>query len=66
MFVWMFHRLSGLLLIGLLVLQLGTGFFQASSSNLPLVKTVAALHRHPAVVSLLVFCVIFHALYGLG
>ena len=62
----MFHRLSGVLLIGLFALQLSTGFFQASSSNLPLVKTVAALHRHPAVLCLLVFCVIFHALYGVG
>ena len=64
MFVWMFHRISGILLIALLALQLGTGFFQASSSNAAAVKTLAALHRHPLVNCLLVLCVIFHALYG--
>ena len=45
-FVWLFHRISGALLIGLLSFQLFTGFFQASSSNLETVKTIAALHRH--------------------
>jgi succinate dehydrogenase/fumarate reductase cytochrome b subunit len=63
-FVWMFHRISGVLLIVLLSLQLFTGFFQASSSNVEMVKTLAALHRHMAANCLLVFCVIFHALYG--
>jgi succinate dehydrogenase/fumarate reductase cytochrome b subunit len=61
----MFHRISGVVLIGLLALQLCTGFFQASPSNAAWVKAVAALHRQPAVNCLLVFCVIFHALYGL-
>lgn len=64
MFVWLFHRLSGALLIGLLSVQLFTGFFQASSSNLAWVKTIAELHRHMALNCLLVFCVIFHGLYG--
>ena len=64
MFVWLFHRLSGALLIGLLSAQLFTGFFQASSSNLGWVKTVAELHRHAGLNCLLVFCVIFHGLYG--
>ena len=64
MFVWLFHRLSGVLLIGLLSVQLFTGFFQASSSNLGWVKTIAELHRHAALNCVLVFCVIFHGLYG--
>jgi succinate dehydrogenase/fumarate reductase cytochrome b subunit len=63
-FVWVFHRVSGLLLIGLLSIQLFTGFFQASSSNSPPVKAIADLHKHPALNCLLVFCVIYHALYG--
>jgi succinate dehydrogenase/fumarate reductase cytochrome b subunit len=63
-FVWVFHRASGILLIGLLAVQLFTGFFQASPSNSPAVLTMAALHRHAALNCLLVFCVIFHALYG--
>jgi len=63
-FVWLFHRLSGMVLLGLFSLQLCTGFFQASTSSLPWVKAVAALHRHAALNCLLVFFVIFHALYG--
>jgi succinate dehydrogenase/fumarate reductase cytochrome b subunit len=53
------------MLIGLLSFQLFTGFFQASPSNSPAVQTMAALHRHAAINCLLVFCVIYHALYGL-
>lgn len=64
MFVWVFHRISGLLLIVLIGFQLFTGFFQASDSSSDLVKTFAALHQHAALNGLLVFLVIFHALYG--
>ena len=34
MFVWVFHRISGAVLIFLMVLQLLTGFFHASTSKL--------------------------------
>lgn len=64
MFVWVFHRISGVLLIFLLAFQLFTGFFQASASGAPWVKTFADLHKHTALNCLLVFLVIFHALYG--
>ncbi len=64
MFVWVFHRISGILLIFLLIFQLSTGFFQASSSNSELVRTVALLHRHAVSLYLLVFLLIFHVLYG--
>jgi succinate dehydrogenase/fumarate reductase cytochrome b subunit len=63
-FVWVFHRISGLLLILLMAFQVCTGLFQASTSNSDLVKTMADLHRHGAVNCLLVFCAIFHGLYG--
>jgi succinate dehydrogenase/fumarate reductase cytochrome b subunit len=63
-FVWVFHRISGMVLIGLLSFQLCTGFFQASSSNSAAVTTMAALHRHAGLNCLLVFCAIYHALYG--
>jgi succinate dehydrogenase/fumarate reductase cytochrome b subunit len=63
-FVWLFHRISGAVLLGLLAVQLFTGFFQASSSNLETVKTIASLHRHAVMNCVLVFCVIFHGLYG--
>jgi succinate dehydrogenase/fumarate reductase cytochrome b subunit len=64
-FVWIFHRVSGVVLLALLSLQLTSGFFQASSSDIAWVRALAGLHRHPALVCVLVFCVIFHALYGL-
>lgn len=63
-FVWVFHRLSGVVLIVLLALQLVTGFFQSSPSQSEWIKSVALLHRHTAVVCLTVFLLIFHALYG--
>lgn len=64
MFVWLFHRISGIVLLGLLSAQLLTGFYQASSSNSETVKTIASLHRHAPLVCVLVFCAVFHALYG--
>jgi len=64
-FVWVFHRISGVLLIFLIGFQLFTGFFQASTSSSELVKTVADLHKHATVNCLMVFLVIFHALYGI-
>ena len=64
MFVWVFHRISGVLLIFLVGFQVCTGLFEASTSNSDLVKTMADLHRHGAVNCLLVFFFIFHALYG--
>jgi succinate dehydrogenase/fumarate reductase cytochrome b subunit len=63
-FVWVFHRLSGVVLIVLLSLQLVTGFLQSSPSQSEWVKSVALLHRHTPVVCLTVFLLIFHALYG--
>jgi succinate dehydrogenase cytochrome b556 subunit len=65
MFVWIFHRISGVLLILLVGFQLVTGFYQASLSNAPSVQAMAALHKHAALNCLMVFLFIFHALYGL-
>jgi succinate dehydrogenase cytochrome b556 subunit len=64
-FVWIFHRVSGLLLIFLISFQLFTGFFQASASNSPLVGTLADLHRHAALNCLMVILFVFHSLYGI-
>jgi succinate dehydrogenase cytochrome b556 subunit len=64
-FVWVFHRVSGVLLIVLLSLQLFTGFFQASTSNSDAVATIAGLHKHAVVNCLMVFLFIFHSLYGI-
>jgi len=64
-FVWLFHRISGVLLLFLLVLQFFTGFLQASPTQAESLRSTAALHRHAALNCLLVFLVIFHGLYGL-
>jgi len=63
-FVWIFHRISGVALIFLLAFQLFTGFFQASTSSDSAVETIAALHRHSVLNCLMVLLFIFHALYG--
>ncbi len=65
MFVWVFHRVSGLLLILLLSIQLTTGFFQASTSNSELVATMAGLHKHGVLNCLMVFLFVYHSLYGI-
>lgn len=63
-FVWIFHRISGVLLIFLIGFQLFTGFFQASSSNSQAVKAVAELHKHE-INCLMVLLLVFHSLYGI-
>ena len=62
MFVWVFHRISGLLLIVLLSIQLLTGFFQAGESSSELAMT---LHSHAVLNCLIVFFFVFHSLYGI-
>ncbi len=65
MFVWIFHRISGVVLIFVLGFQLFSGFFQASSSNMAWVETMAGLHKHTTLNCVLVFMAIFHAAYGI-
>ena len=63
-FVWLFHRVSGILLVVLLPLQLITGVFQIGSGTVQVSRTMAAVHGHAFLNSLLAFLVIFHGLYG--
>lgn len=64
MFVWVFHRISGLLLILLVGLQIVTGFSQANSTETDIAQVAAKLHNHPLLICLLVFLFTFHSLYG--
>lgn len=64
MFVWLFHRISGLLLIVLLPLQLVTGLLQAQP-DVRVSRTMAEVHGQALLNGLLAFLVIFHGLYGL-
>lgn len=61
-FVWLFHRISGILLVVLLPLQIGTGILQGGVTT---DKTARLLHGDAILNTLLAFLVIFHGLYGL-
>jgi len=63
MFVWVFHRVSGLLLIILLSLKLLTSFFLMTKEQKP--DWALVLHTNPFIDTLLIISVVFHALYGL-
>jgi succinate dehydrogenase cytochrome b556 subunit len=65
MFVWIFHRVSGVLLIFLVAVQLATGLVQASTANAAWLQTMAELHKQPTLNCLMVFLFTFHALYGI-
>jgi len=64
-FVWVFHRISGLLLILFLAIQIFTGVYQSGNPSGDLFGTFQDLHKHTWLNCLLVFLVIFHALYGI-
>jgi succinate dehydrogenase/fumarate reductase cytochrome b subunit len=63
MFVWLFHRITGLILIVTLSLKLLTSFFLMTKEKKP--DWALVLHANPLIDSLLIVSVIFHALYGL-
>jgi succinate dehydrogenase/fumarate reductase cytochrome b subunit len=61
-FVWVFHRVSGLLLIALLSLKFLTSFFMMTKDKKP--DWAIALHTNPLTDTLLIVLVVFHGLYG--
>ncbi len=63
MFVWVFHRISGLLLILLIGIKFLTSFFLMTKEQKP--DWALVLHTHPFIDTLLIISVVFHALYGL-
>jgi succinate dehydrogenase cytochrome b556 subunit len=63
MFVWIFHRLSGLLLILLLGLKFVTSFFLMTKAQKP--DWALVLHTNPLSDTLLIVLIVFHAFYGL-
>ena len=64
MFVWVFHRICGIVLIFLVAFQIFTGFFQASTASSEAIKATAGLHKHALLNCLMVLLFVFHALYG--
>jgi len=63
MFVWVFHRVSGLLLILLIGIKFFTSFFLMTKEQKP--DWALVLHTNPFIDTLLIISVVFHALYGL-
>jgi len=63
MFVWVFHRISGLLLILLIGIKFLTSFFLMTKEQKP--DWALVLHTNPFIDTLLIISVVFHAFYGL-
>ena len=63
MFVWVFHRLTGLLLVILLSLKFTTSFFLMTKGQKP--DWALVLHTNPFLDVLLILTAVSHAFYGL-
>lgn len=63
MFIWIFHRTSGLLLILLLAVKFVTSFFLMTKGQKP--DWALVLHTNPLTDSLLIITGVYHACYGL-
>jgi succinate dehydrogenase/fumarate reductase cytochrome b subunit len=63
MFIWLFHRITGLVLIVTLSMKLFTSFFLMTKQQKP--DWALVLHTNHLIDLLLLVSVIFHALYGL-
>lgn len=63
MFVWLVHRISGLLLILLLGVKFVTSFFLMTKEQKP--DWALVLHTNALTDTLLIILVVFHAFYGL-
>lgn len=63
MFVWLFHRISGLLLILILSIKFLTSFFLMTKEQKP--DWALVLHANAFTDTLLIILAVFHAFYGL-
>jgi succinate dehydrogenase/fumarate reductase cytochrome b subunit len=63
MFIWVFHRVSGLLIIVLLGIKFLTSFFLMTKDQKP--DWALVLHTNSFTDTLLIVLIVFHALYGL-
>ena len=65
MFVWVAHRVTGLLLILILALQITSGFISGGENLEGWRGVYAKVHKNNGVNTVILLLVIFHALYGL-
>jgi succinate dehydrogenase/fumarate reductase cytochrome b subunit len=63
MFVWVFHRASGLLLVLLLGVKFLTSFFLMTKGQKP--DWALLLHTNPLTDTFLIVAGVYHAFYGL-
>ena len=63
MFIWLFHRLSGVSLIILFGIKILTSFFLFSKETKP--DWALSLHRQPVLDILILILFTFHSIYGL-
>jgi succinate dehydrogenase/fumarate reductase cytochrome b subunit len=65
MFVWVFHRVSGLILILGMGFKIYTGFGTAGALGMDDVPYWTSLHGNLAIDLAVIFLFIYHSLYGL-
>lgn len=63
MFIWLFHRISGVSLIILFGIKILTSFFLFTKDNKP--DWALSLHRQPIIDVLILILFTFHSIYGL-
>lgn len=63
MFIWLFHRISGVSLIVLFSIKILTSFFLYTKDKKP--DWALSLHRQPVLDVLILILFTFHSIYGL-
>ncbi|HPU30383.1 MAG TPA: hypothetical protein PLM71_08685 [Syntrophorhabdaceae bacterium] len=63
MFIWLFHRISGVSLIILFGIKILTSFFLFTKDKKP--DWALSLHRQPVIDVLILIIFTFHSIYGL-
>ncbi|HBA55584.1 hypothetical protein [Syntrophorhabdus aromaticivorans] len=63
MFIWLFHRISGVALIVLIGIKILTSFFLLARDNKP--DWALSLHRQPVLDIFILVLFTFHSIYGL-
>jgi len=63
MFIWLFHRISGVSLIVLFGIKILTSFFLFTKDKKP--DWALSLHRQPVVDVLILILFTFHSIYGI-
>ena len=65
MFIWIIHRISGLILIALMVMKIITGYGILGHFGYENIEPLRKLHRTPFLEVPLFLLFIYHAMYGL-